>query len=93
MVVRAGRDPTDLARESEPSAQAIRNWVVAAGRQNGRDITRAADNSGLMSVEKEELLRLTGLLVPDELGRENDSVALSAVDDEAAHHLLALPPE
>ncbi len=25
-LVRAGRDPTDLAREFEPSAQAIRNW-------------------------------------------------------------------
>ena len=26
-LVRAGRDPSDLAREFEPSAQAIRNWV------------------------------------------------------------------
>jgi transposase len=26
-LVRAGRDPNDLAREFEPSAQAIRNWV------------------------------------------------------------------
>jgi transposase len=27
-LVRAGRDPADLAREFEPSAQAIRNWVA-----------------------------------------------------------------
>ena len=37
-LVRAGRDPTDLAREVEPSSQAIRNWGprpigrTAAGR-------------------------------------------------------------
>ena len=37
-LVRAGRDPADLAREFEPSSQAIRNWVArpigrtAAGR-------------------------------------------------------------
>jgi transposase len=32
-LVRAGRDPADLAREFEPSAQAIRNWVAVADRQ------------------------------------------------------------
>jgi len=31
-LIRAGRDPTDLAREFEPSAQAIRNWVAQADR-------------------------------------------------------------
>ena len=31
-LVRAGRDPTDLGREFEPSAQAIRNWVARADR-------------------------------------------------------------
>lgn len=35
-LVRAGRDPADLAREFEPSAQAIRNWVAQADRQDGR---------------------------------------------------------
>jgi len=29
-LIRAGRDPADLAREFEPSAQAIRNWVAQA---------------------------------------------------------------
>jgi transposase len=31
-LARAGRDPADLAREFEPSAQAIRNWVAEADR-------------------------------------------------------------
>ncbi|MBK3399901.1 transposase, partial [Methylobacterium ajmalii] len=35
-LVRAGRDPTDLAREFEPSAQAIRNWVADADQLEGR---------------------------------------------------------
>ncbi len=35
-LVRAGRDPADLAREFEPSSQAIRNWVAQADRQEGR---------------------------------------------------------
>ena len=35
-LVRAGRDPADLAREFEPSSQAIRNWVAQADRQDGR---------------------------------------------------------
>ena len=35
-LVRTGRDPADLAREFEPSAQAIRNGVVQADRQEDR---------------------------------------------------------
>jgi transposase len=35
-LVRAGRDPADLAREFEPSAQAIRNWVAQSDRREGR---------------------------------------------------------
>ena len=31
-LVRAGRDPEDLAREFEPSGQTIRNWVAQAER-------------------------------------------------------------
>ncbi len=34
-LVRAGRDPADLAREFEPTAQSIRNWVGCADRQEG----------------------------------------------------------
>ena len=51
-LIRAGRTPEDLAREFEPSAQAIRNWVVQAERDAGR----RAD--GLSTAEGEELRRL-----------------------------------
>ena len=51
-LVRSGRDPADLAREFEPSAQAIRNWVAQADRDDGHR------NDGLSSSEKEELARL-----------------------------------
>ena len=51
-LVRAGRTPEELAREFEPSAQAIRNWV----RQADRDEGRRAD--GLTTAEREDLRRL-----------------------------------
>ena len=34
--VRAGRSPEELAREFKPSAQAIRNWVSQADRDDDR---------------------------------------------------------
>lgn len=56
-LVRAGRDPADLAREFEPSAQAIRNGVVQADRQKGRrEAKPVADVLGMP--EREELARL-----------------------------------
>ena len=58
-LVRAGRDPVDLAREFEPSAQAIRNWVVQADRQEGRrEAKPVATDAGLVGAEREELARL-----------------------------------
>ena len=51
-LVRAGRDPADLAREFEPSSQAIRNWVAQADRDQGRR------PDGLTTEEHEELRRL-----------------------------------
>ena len=57
-LVRAGRDPADLAHEFEPSSQAIRNWVAQADRQDsGREAKPAAD-AGLSAAEREELSRL-----------------------------------
>ena len=55
-LVRAGRDPADLAREFEPSAQAIRNWVVQADRQEGR--REAVQPTALTATERDELARL-----------------------------------
>ena len=51
-LVRAGRSPSDLAREFEPSAQTICNWVAQADRDEGRR------GDGLSSIEREELRRV-----------------------------------
>lgn len=51
-LVRAGREPEELSREYEPSAQAIRNWVAQADRDEGRR------EDGLTTEEREELRRL-----------------------------------
>jgi transposase len=51
-LVLAGRTPEELAREFEPSAQTIRNWVARAERDAGKR------GDGLTSVEREELTRL-----------------------------------
>lgn len=51
-LVRVGRSPEELAREFEPSAQAIRNWVSQADRDEGRR------SDGLTSAEREEMRRL-----------------------------------
>ena len=51
-LARSGRSPESLAREFEPSAQTIRNWVKQADLDEGR----RAD--GLTTVEREELGRL-----------------------------------
>ena len=54
-LVRAGRDPEDLSREFEPTAQSIRNWVAQADRQEGRREPKAET---LSPGEREELARL-----------------------------------
>ena len=58
-LVRSGRDPSDLAREFEPSAQAIRNWVAQADRQEGRAVSKPSTVVPAMTAdEREELTRL-----------------------------------
>jgi transposase len=54
-LVRAGRDPDDLAREFEPTGQSIRNWTAAADRQESR---REEVLPALSANEREELVRL-----------------------------------
>jgi transposase len=51
-MVRAGSSPDKLAREFEPTAQTIRNWVAQADRDEGRR------QDGLTSSEREELRKL-----------------------------------
>jgi transposase len=54
-LVRAGRNPYELAREFEPSAEAIRSWVRQADRDEGRS---RPDASLPTTAEREELARL-----------------------------------
>ena len=51
-LVRSGRSPEELAREFEPTAQSIKNWVGQAERDGGRG------DGGLTTLEREELNRL-----------------------------------
>ena len=51
-LVRAGRTANELAREFEPTAQSIHNWVVQADRDDG------LRSDGVTSTEREELTRL-----------------------------------
>jgi transposase len=51
-LVRQGHTPEELGRQYEPSAQAIRNWVAQAERDEGRR------PDGLSTTEREELQRL-----------------------------------
>ena len=51
-LVRASRSPDELAKEFEPTAQSIRNWVAQADRDAGRR------EDGLSSSERDELSRL-----------------------------------
>lgn len=51
-LVRGGRTPEELAKEFEPSAQTIHNWVTQADRNEGRR------SDGLTGTEREELKRL-----------------------------------
>ena len=51
-LVRSGRSPESLAKEFEPTAQCIRNWVRQADRDAGRR------HDGLTTDERTELQRL-----------------------------------
>ena len=51
-MVRAGRNPEELAEKFEPTAQSIRNWVAQADRDDGRR------QDGLTTEERQELQRL-----------------------------------
>jgi transposase len=48
-LVRAGRSPDDLAKEFEPTARSIRNWVAQAERDASHHL------DGLTSEERRNL--------------------------------------
>jgi transposase len=82
-LVRAGRTPADLAKEFEPPAQAIRNWVAQADRDEGRR------EDGLTSAECEELTRLRREVKQLKLEREIVSEAAAWF----ARETNAIPPK
>ena len=51
-LVRAGRGPEELAREFEPTALTIKNWLKQADLDEGRR------HDGLTTAERQELARL-----------------------------------
>ena len=63
-LVRAGRTPESLAKEFEPSAQTIRNWLEQADLDSGRR------TDGLPTDERAELVRLRRELKQVKLERE-----------------------
>jgi transposase len=54
-LARAGKTPTELAREFECSAQTITNWVAQDAIDRGKPLP---GKDGLSSAEREELIRL-----------------------------------
>jgi transposase len=82
-LVRAGRTPEQLAREFEPSAQAIRNWVAQADRDEGRR------EDGLTTAEREELNRLRREVKQLKLERD----ILSKAAAWFARETNAIPPK
>ena len=63
-LVGAGRSPEELAREFEPTANTIRNWVQQTEVNEGRR------SDGLTTPEREELRRLRRELRQVKLERE-----------------------
>jgi len=51
-LIRSGRTPSELAKDYEPTAQTVINWVAQADRDAG------LRTDGLTSVERKELGRL-----------------------------------
>ena len=76
-LVRAGRDPDDLAREFEPTGQSIRNWTAAADRQESR---REEVPPALSVNERDELVRLR---------RENRQLRVGAGTEGRRSYILS----
>ena len=75
-LVRAGRDPADLAREFEPSSQAIRNWVARADRQDGRREAKPAADAGRRAAAG--IPETVGFLTKPEIALEQIQAACAA---------------
>ena len=81
-LVRTGRTPEELAREFEPTVQAIRNWVTQTERDEGRR------GDGLSSVEREEMRRLRR---ENRRLREEREILTRGEEDQRRVHLTLRP--
>ena len=68
-LVRAGRVPEELAKEFEPSAQAIRNWVAQADRDERRRSVRSSTVCGARTANSSWSARSSQKPRPGSLGR------------------------
>src|SRR5258705_13511512 len=82
-LVKAGRTPEELAREFEPTAQTIINWVAQADRDAG------VRHDGLTTAERQELTRLRREV--RQLKMERDILSHAAA--WFARETGAVPPE
>ena len=82
-LVRAGRSPEELAREFEPTAQTIGNWVKQADLDDGRR------QDGLTTAERQELVRLRREIKQVRLEREILAIAAAWFARETG----SIPPE
>ena len=82
-LVQAGRSPEELAREFEPTAQTIGNWVKQADLDDGRR------QDGLTTAERQELVRLRREIKQVRLEREILATAAAWFARETG----SIPPE
>lgn len=82
-LLRAGRSPEELAREFEPTAQTISNWLKQAERDDGRR------QDGLTTAERQELARLRREIKQLRLERE----ILAKAAAWFARETGSIPPE
>lgn len=54
-MVRAGRSPDELARDYEPIAETIRNWVAAADVDERTELSRLRQENRILREEREIL--------------------------------------
>ena len=66
-LARAGRSPTELAREFGCTAQTIANWFAQAACDSGKPLP---GKEGLTSIEREELVRLRRQLKQVQMERD-----------------------
>lgn len=82
-LVRAGRTPESLAKDFEPTAPCIRNWVKQA------DLDAGTRSDGLTTQEREELARLRREV--KELREEKDILGKFAA--WSARNMSSTPPK